>query len=1143
MTTYFSLPTISFSIVLTCIGTLFSQSSTGSISGGVSDQNDATISGAAIIARNTATGFVRSTITDSDGRYRFAEIPTGTYELTVDAESFPKYVRPGITVDVGQNAIVNAVLRVGNIKETVTVDENASMLNSTTAEVSTRFDSRRLSELPIASNRNVYNILLSVPGANQRASGQTAFALGISFSANGGRIRSNSFQIDGQDMNDPALGGSQMALNNPDAIQEVRIITNQFLPEYGHNSASVVEIFGRSGTNDLHGSLFWFHNNESLNACSNTDKRAGFCDPNASDRSKTNAPFRRENQFGFTIGGPVTLPRFGEGGPYFYKGKDRTFFFVDYQRWTDQRTPSLTLRGAPTAVGREMLQIHAGNRPQVQALLRFVPAGIPNGEFRTVTIAGGQTFDVGLGDLTGTSNFRFDSDQGSVRIDHRFSEKNLVYARYRYSFESTRRAAQIVPPDHGTVVDVSVHAATAAWISTPSSAISNEARLGWKRYDLARDAESRSSYAIPAIEITDLGMNGGPEAETRTAFGLPTNLPVFRTSDTLQLADAVSIFKRDHAFKFGAEFRRTGETSALFSTARGSLVYDTLSRFVNDVAQSASQGLPLPGSEATQLYRWNEAYFYAQDQWRIHPALTLSYGIRYEYPGDTFRYLREVGERVLAANNNDPDFEFEPYPKTDANNWMPRIGLNWNPRTKAKGVVGFVTGGDKLVVRFGYARTYDPWIVNINQNIFTSFPFTATRNFSGPNAFATVTTTTVPDLSTPRTLTRVAVPNDFRSPATDQISLDIQRELRTDLLLRIGYVRTRGTGLFQSVQANPFRPCPLGTGPGYCNTTGIDRNTGVAPSPIIRPVRVDPTRGLITLRANSASSTYDALQVSLEKRLSRGFSFGLHYTWSSLIDTASDIFSPSIAEAGGPQDPFDWASDRGRGSYDRPHRLSGNVVYELPFFSKQKGIVGKVLGGWQVNSFFNFQTGAPFTPLIGSDPTGANNPLRPNIFTNVDLSSMSVVQLYHLERQLQAQANARAQQIFNGLSGGCVEGWLPGPPLPYTLFSAPRGRVTCGPGGPKLFVEFNGIVEGQRVGNSGRNILRADGMRLVDVGIIKNTQLKESVRVQFWTDFLNAFNERNFGIPSGVISAPDFLDQWATDGGSRRIRLGLRLVF
>jgi hypothetical protein len=193
-------------------------------------------------------------------------------------------------------------------------------------------------------------------------------------------LRSNNFMVDGQDTNDPSVSGGQLPLNNPDAIQEVRIITNQFLAEYGRNSSSIVNIIGKSGTNEFRGSAFIFHNNERLNACNNLDKSPsqGFCNPNATTEVKKRAPFRKEFQYGFTFGGPLPFLRFGESdGSFFEGGKDRMFFFGDLQRWTDRALGSgTTLNGAPTEAGRAVLQRYA-NRPQVAALLRFLPAGVP----------------------------------------------------------------------------------------------------------------------------------------------------------------------------------------------------------------------------------------------------------------------------------------------------------------------------------------------------------------------------------------------------------------------------------------------------------------------------------------------------------------------------------------------------------------------------------------------------------------------------------------------------------------------------------------------------------------------------------------------------------------------------------------------
>ena len=1070
------------------------QSSTASIAGMVVDEQQAAIPNATVIVRNTDTGFSRTLQTDGEGRYNFVNIPIGSYEVTVEAPNFSKYVQTGITLSVNQNAVVDVGLKAGGVQETVTITENASVLNTTTAEVSTRFDEKRLSELPIAANRNVYNVLLSVPGVSQLSSGQTGFANGVSFSSNGGRLRSNNFMIDGQDINDPSVSGGQIAINNPDAIREVRIITNQFLAEYGRNSGAVVNFIGKSGTNDFHGSAFIFHNNEKLNSCSNLNKAAGFCNSGATDPARRRAPLVKENQFGFTFGGPLTFPAFGEGGPFIWKGTDRTFFFGDYQRWTIRQTGTgTTINGAPTAAGRAILQQFVAGRPQVAALLQYLPEGTPNGQSRAVTV-NGQNFTIPLGSLTGSSSLKFDSDQGSIRIDHRFNDDNILYGRYRFDTNDNAGGGQVTPTGLTTLVATKTKAATMVLNSILSSRISNEARLAWSRFDSTTNAQDSSSEAIPSIEITDLGLSQFNADPARTAIGLAVNLPQFRINDVYQITDALSYTTGNHNMKFGVDLRRTDVKSFFVPTTRGRLLYSSLQNFINDVAQTATINAPLPGGDIINFYRWHEFYAYAQDEWRITPNFTLTLGLRYEYPGDSFSYLKETNERVLARNNNDQRFALTPVPGVDKNNFMPRIGFNWKPSTSNEGVLGFITGGDKLVLRGGYSRTYDANYINLNLNVAGGFPYLASITFGDPgqptlaNAFVNIRNFGAPNISNPNFLTRTVVAGDFRAPATDQFSLEAQRELNTDTVFKIGYIRTRGTGLFQTIDGNPRTACAGGTLANPCP-------------------RVDPTRGVIRLRGNRANSIYNAMQVSLDKRLSQNFSAGVNYTWSTFIDTASETFNPSTAEVAVPQDSFNIENDRARSGFDRPHRVSGNFVYELPFFQQQQGVIGRILGGFQVNSFFTVQSGAPFTVLNGSDPAGAllgidglvGNAIRPNLASNLDLSSMTIPEI-------------RAQ---------C-------------------GTAITGNNCPAL---FRVITAAERTGNAGRNILRAQRLLLVDFGIIKNTRITETVRFQIRADMFNALNHRNFGVPNGAINSPNFLNQWATNGGNRRIILGGRLVF
>jgi len=1091
--------------VFACASYAVVAQTTGSVSGEVKDEKGAAIPNATVSLRNVQTNISRTANSDDDGRYRFNNMPVGDYEVTVEASGFGKYVQSGITLALNQNAVVDVPLKPGDVQASVTVVENAAVLNTSNAEVSVQFDSRRVSELPLAPNRNVFNVALGAPGVSQLGSGQAAFSQGVQFSANGGRTRSNNFMIDGQDINDPSVSGGQQAINNPDIVQEVRLITNQFLAEYGRNAGSVLNIVTKAGTNDYHGTLFMFHNNANLNACNNLNKTGGFCNKNATDPSLRKAPFRIENQIGFTIGGPLHLPRFGEGGRSIYSGRDRTFFFGSYQRWSDRQLGSgFTLVGAPTAAGRQVLQAAAGNRPQVQALLAYLPAAqTGGGPTRTFTL-GGQTFSVPTGSITGSAASFFDNHQASFRVDHRVNQANTLNARYLYDDGDSGGTGQVTPPGN-TSRGVSRSQAmniTLTSVITPN--LVNEVRAAWSRFASVSASDNPASELIPSIEITELGMSGFNAANNRTGIGLAVNLPQFRNNNTYQVQDNLSWTHGSHATKFGIDIRRVQVKSFFVPTIRGRLAYSTLQRFIDDNADLASQvNRPLPGGQELQYYYWYDQYFYAQDAWKIRPNFTLTYGLRYELPGNNFDDLVPVNDRIVAANANDERFRFTPVPSADTNNWQPRIGFNWNPRTDGGGPFGWLTGGDKLVIRGGYARTHDSSFININLNIASAFPFIAAINLPAVGAYAAIPTAQPAGLN-PANFARTIVADDFRSPVSDQFSLEMQRELSKDLVLRVGYVGTRGRDLFASLDGNPRLP----TNNVFISSAAAGSANNPCRATVVSTANC--TLGVIRLRANAATSDYHSMQVSFDKRFSRGFSSGLHYTWSSFIDTASEIFNPSGGEVATAQDPRNLPGEKARSSYDRPHRVSGNFVYELPWFKEQRGIAGHVLGGWQVNGFVTFQSGAPFTPLNGADPTGAlngidglvGNAIRANVIAS--LPTTNTEELFNLIR-------SGGQQFFRTLQCN-------GP-----LTAA---ATTC-----------------ERFGNAGRNILRADGIGNLDFGIIKNTRIGENVRAQFRADMFNATNTRNFGIPTATVNSGAFLNQWTTNGGNRRIILGARLVF
>jgi hypothetical protein len=1087
-------------LLVCCCTSVLAQTS-GSIAGEVRDEKDAVITGATVSVRNTSTNESRTAQTNSEGRYQFAALPVGAYELTVESSGFAKYLQSGITLALNQNAVVDVTMKPGAVQEVVNIVENASMLNTSTAEVGTRFDEKRLAELPLATTRNVYNIALSAPGVSQLNIGQSAFAGGTNFSSNGGRVRSNNFMIDGQDNNNFGVAGSTIPLNNPDAIQEVRLVTNQFSAEYGRNSSAVFNAITRSGSNQYHGSAFWFHNDNALNACSNVQKAGanGFCNPNAADPSHRKAPFRIENQLGGTLGGPLTLPRFGEGGPGFISGKDRTFFFFSLQRWWDRQLGvGQTLNGAPTAAGKAIIEQAAGDLPQVRALLDFLPAATSPLNQTVRFVRNGQTFVVPVGSLTGSQSSTYDDWQTSIRIDHRLSDKHSINGRYLYqdsgAFGSIPgvAASQITPPGFSSIVPARTQGVNLQFTSVLSPKWINEVRGAFLRSASATNALDPRSQLIPSIEVVELGLAGFNAGPTRTAIGLGVNLPQNQVRNTFQLQDNISYTTGNHAWKFGVDIRRNQLHQLFKPTTRGLLEYASLDFLVKDFATRANINKDLPGTAQVLHNDWHDFFFYGQDEWKIRPNFTLTLGLRYENAGQPIQDLVDFNQPVLAAANNDPRFILTPVPGRDNNNFQPRVGFNWNPHTKSDGVMGWFTGGDKLVLRGGYTRTHDYAFTNIALNIWSSFPFVAAvssfptitaPNLAGQNSSVIANAFTV--LQNPpfnvNTVNRTIVDENFHMPTYDSVSLEIQREFTRDLVLRVGYVGTKGTGLFESVDANPTL---VG-----CTAANAGNNF----------CRSIPNQGPTRLRTNSGMSIYHSLQTSLEKRLSSGFSAGVHYTYSTFIDTMSEIFNVSAGEIAVAQDSYNRRSDRARSSFDRPHRLSGNFVYELPYFRDQKGFTGHVLGGWQINSFFTLQSGSPFTPLNGSDPAGAlasisslvGNAIRPNLNTTLDLSGMSV------EEILQA-------------------------------------------GGRSLFTP---ITAAQRVGIAGRNILRSDGINNIDFGLLKNTRLGENQRLQLRADFFNFTNSRDFGIPNSTVTSANFLNQWGTDGGNRRIVVGLRYVF
>jgi len=1109
----------------------FGQATAGTISGTVQDVQGSVVAGATVTVRKLDTNLERGLATETNGGFTFRGLAVGPYELSVEHVGFARYVRGPIQLLLNQDAVINPVLRVADASDTVTVTDDAPLLNTTSPELGVRFDERRLTDLPTlpppggGGFRDVFALALAAPGVSQLNCGNQVFAEGTNFAVNGSRPRSNTFLIDGQGSNDPTVTGREQVMNNPEIVQEFRLITNQFSAEYGGAAGSVASLVTKSGTNDFHGSAYWFHNDNGLNSCSNLDKRAGLVDPrfcSSLSDGRGEAPFRIENQFGGTLGGPVW--------------RNRTFFFGSVQRWTDRALGSGTsISGVPTDYGKAVLQSSVGARPQVAALLQFVPGAATQGTdsnghptFAAYCVGGtlpscpaGMRVDIPTGTITGSAPSFFNDWQASGRVDHTFNARHTMGARYLFSDGQQGGIGQVTPPGLSTQNLSRTQAMTVYFISGFTPRVLNELRGSWQRLANVNSVTDPSSETIPSIEIPELGLTGFAADASRTAIGLAVNSPNSAWNNTYQLQETISLTSGPHTLKFGLDVQRVDKKSVFTPFVRGRLTYPSnqagldlsagtvsIQNFIDDLATVANINKPLPGGQAAQYFRWVDYYFFAQDTWQVRSTLFLSLGLRYEVPGNALASLYPVNDSIQIANGGDPVFRFAPRPGRDLNNLQPRIGFSWNPRTGESSWARFLTGGNKLVVRGGYARTNDYQFTTLALVVSNSFPFVAAISSPGlANAFTTLPTLS-PDLNNPAALnmqTRTVFDTNFRSPVAEQFSLEVQRALDADTVFRVGYVGTKGTGLFQTLDGNPRTLCTA-------VPIRIDPITGA--STVLGCPRIDPRAGTVRVYANTASSIYHSMQLSVERRFKSGLSAGAHYTWSSFIDTASDPFNASVrGEVAIAQNSFDRQTERARSAYDRPQRFSINAVYELPFHRGQEGALGRILGGWQIGGFLILQSGTPFGVLNGSDPTAAlsginalvGDAIRPNLHTNLPISRMTLKELQ----------KAGGSSLFSTLA--------PCTPIATTL--------TCAPG--------------DRFGNLGRNVLRGDGIGNVDLSISKTTRLfNERHSLQFRADFFNLTNTRNFGIPEARITNPaGFLDEGSTDGGNRRIFLGLKYSF
>jgi hypothetical protein len=923
---------------------LHAQTVSGTILGTIQDQQGGVIPNAEISTRNTETGQVRKTNADSSGNYRISSVPAGSYEVSATASGFKTEVRSGVVVTVGGDIAVNFGLTVGAINEKVEVSEAAIQVDTSSSTLGGFVNSATIRELPL-NGRDWLQLALLQPGVYmntgqaQNDANRAQKGNGLAFSISGGRQSENGYRIDGLIVNDYANAGpgSSLRVNmGVDAIREFSVLTNSFSAEYGRGAGGVVNAITKSGTNEFHGSAFYFHRNSAL------DARNFFDGPSI--------PAFHRHQAGGALGGPIK--------------KDKTFFFVNYETLHE-------MKGLSSSVDTLSANAHNGIvcansactstntvpiAPSIKPYLALFP--LPNG---TVTGNTGKFF-FGAPRL-GEENYVV------AKIDHSFSSATNLSGAYTYDDSSVNSPdffdLRLVsaPTRRQNVVLNLQH------IFTPS--LINTVRLGVSRTYAGNNIDSPINPALtdPALgflpnqllgTIVISGVSGQPSGLGALGINL------FGHTDP-QVYEDLSWTKGRHSLRTGFGFERIISNIHSAAAPAGTWTFGTVPGFLQGTGQTLFTS-DLPGSDTTRGQRNSIFSAYVQDDYRILSNLTLNLGVRYEMA----TVITEVnGKLGNLRHMTDPTVTVgDPYwHNSTLKNFEPRIGFAWDP---------FKNG--KTSIRGGFGM-FDilPLPYLLGGRIVRSPPFFLQGNLQNP-----------PPSSFPNQIAPLlnlstvgATLMEFDHPARSyrmQWNLNIQRQLTRSLALTLGYVGTAGVHLADISDDSDQVPPSLVT---------FDTASDSFRFPTTGTIqRINPNFGKIRSTFWDGHSSYNSLQANLVQRPIKGLTYQVAYTWSKSIDDGSVTFTGSeSANTAGQSWFFCRSCNRGVSDFDIPHNFVANFLYDIPMPAavRAHSISNTVLGGWELGGIYTRQSGAPFSLKISTDrartgdsaTVGANGAQKP----------------------------------------------------------------------------------------------------------------------------------------------------------------------
>lgn len=898
-------------LALLLVGVTVWAQPTGTIVGLVTDEEGNAIPGASVTAKNVQTGLTQSTVTNERGFFRLERLPRGIYNVTAELEGFQTVTQEGIELASGAEVNLTFKLKIGKIEEAITVVATTPLVETTRAAVSNVITEKQVMDLPML-NRNFFQLVYISPGATPGA-GRAGYSI------TGQRGSSNQVTIDGITNDDIGTAANDTLTLPPEAIQEFRLISNNFSAEYGRNTGGILNVSMKSGTNELHGSAWVFNRDNDLAA--------------ADWYTHEKEPLSRW-QYGFTLGGPIV--------------KDKTFFFVMFEGVNhDESSAPIGLFFTPQALDR----IPAGT-PQKWYFDKYrnnyveQPGNkypVPTHDF--IDVDGDGIPDYGRAQFNSIS--KYSEYNVGIKIDHIFSEKDRISFRWIYDFGESHwnynGGYNTLLPEMANNY-FHYHTGGITWLHIFSPTMYNEVRLGFHR---DYDDYPRTIAEVPLAYFYD-GVVG---------IGDATNLPQVFTNNTFQLADTLSFQVGNHSIKAGFEARYWRSYSVFDAYKYGSYYWFYGLEFLyNYPAYRFTIGAdPPPGIGGNDDYTsavgsWSrgdtyrnfhglEGGIFVQDDWRITPRLTLSMGLRWEYYGVPEERHGKMAMPSFAPGDYVTGIKYliaDGRQKEGKPMWDPYY-LNFAPKLS---VAYDLTGDGKTSLRAGAGVSYDRTFNNIYENDRFNFPDFCFSSFFLSYYYSIPT-------GLPRDNVRGSYSLRWMDPKLKpgmayNWLLGIQREIATDLGLEVNYVGSIGMHLGWIHRLNRFTGDRLDGRRDYIN-------------PYFAATQVN-------FRAQDANSRYHGLQIILTKRYSKGLQFQTSYTFGKAIDMNSDYFGDamtgSLCAVGHEVREMEY----GRAAFDYRHNLVGSFIYELPFFKESENKLLKTLfGGWQINGIFQVLSGRPFT--------------------------------------------------------------------------------------------------------------------------------------------------------------------------------------